>query len=106
MNGLRRTQLHHCRFKKLRDKLLEEINTRFESLLEDDYFIAASVLNPRQKLRCFQSSVAPGLKKPGPEVARTTVQLLLETAIEVNAIQVTNFITPLIFGTGWRLSWG
>lgn len=61
----------------MKRKLLHEINERFEDILRSDYFVAASVLNPRQKLRVFQTSVAPGLRKPTPEEATSIVETLL-----------------------------
>lgn len=71
------SQPYFYRFSKLKEKLLSEINDRFEKILQDAVFIAASVLNPRQKLRVFQPSIAPGLKKPTAEQALDAVKELI-----------------------------
>lgn len=71
------------RFSRLQKKLLKELNKRFEEILREDLFVAASVLNPRQKLRVFQPSVAPGLSKPTPEAAVSAVEKLLNEREEV-----------------------
>ncbi|KAL1444738.1 hypothetical protein MTO96_029620 [Rhipicephalus appendiculatus] len=67
-------------FTKLKKRLLKELNDRFEGALQEAHFVAASVLNPRQKLRVFHPSVAPELKQPSADEATITVRKLLKEA--------------------------
>lgn len=71
------------RFSHLQRQLLARLSGRFAPILEDDLLIAASILDPRQKLRVFQPTFAQGLCKPNPEEAITAVKRLLGTLGEV-----------------------
>ncbi|KAM7306100.1 hypothetical protein ISCGN_015996 [Ixodes scapularis] len=64
-------------FLGLQEELLDQLNERFAPLLEDELLIASSVLNPRQKLRVFQSTLAEGLHKPNAACAVAAVNKLL-----------------------------
>ncbi|EEC02755.1 conserved hypothetical protein, partial [Ixodes scapularis] len=66
-------------FSHLQRQLLARLSGRFAPILEDDLLIAASILDPRQKLRVFQPTFAQGLCKPNPEEAITAVKRLLGT---------------------------
>ncbi|XP_049519179.1 zinc finger BED domain-containing protein 4-like [Dermacentor silvarum] len=78
-------QINNCRtseFPDLKNTVLEELNNRFEEVLYDDFFVASSVLHPRQKLRVFNASVAPGLAKPTANEATAAVERLLEAHVQ------------------------
>lgn len=72
-----------CRFRSFQKKLLVNLSCRYESILKNDMLIAASVLNPRQKLRVFQPEFAQGLSKPNQEEAVASVKRLLASLEEV-----------------------
>lgn len=63
---------------------MDQLNERFAPLLEDELLIASSVLNPRQKLRVFQSTLAEGLHKPNAACAVAAVNKLLLHLEEVS----------------------
>ncbi|KAH7949047.1 hypothetical protein HPB49_004484 [Dermacentor silvarum] len=78
-------QINNCltsEFPDLKNVVLEELYNRFEEVLYDDFFVASSVLHPRQKLRVFNASVAPGLAKPTANEATAAVQRLLEAHVQ------------------------
>lgn len=75
---MRKFRFFLFRFLGLKRKLLQQLNQRFEEMLRDEHFIAASVLNPRVKLRVFQSAVAPGLQKPSTDEAIQALKQLLK----------------------------
>ncbi|XP_064472395.1 uncharacterized protein LOC135386411 [Ornithodoros turicata] len=65
-------------FLELQMKLLAQLTERFREPLKNAYIIAASVLNPRQKLRCFQPTFAPLLSKPTAQEATASVNALFD----------------------------
>lgn len=72
-----------CRFPELQSRLLAQLKERFREPLKNEYLVAASVLNPRQKLRCFQNCFALQLPKSSAEEAAAAVKTLLERLCKV-----------------------
>lgn len=80
-------------FLHLQKKILKKISDHFHELLQDDLLVATSVFNPRQKLRAFQPTVAPGLKKPSAAEASATVKRLLNS-IQYASYTVSESVSP------------